>query len=212
MHVYAQAMFNIRREQGRLAEVEESVRGFIAIYPAVPAWRCALAMMQLELDREEEARAEFEALAGAGFDTLPRDANWLIATTLLAEVCGRLGDAERAEELYALLLPYAGRNVVVGRAATCNGSASRLLGTLAAVRGEWAPAEGHFAAALALHEAMGARPFSARTPVAWAKMELARGDAARARELLADAIVEADALGMVAVAERARGLVAAGVA
>ena len=129
--------------------------------------------------------------------------------TLLAEVCGRLGDAERAAELYALLAPYAGRNVVVGRAATCNGSASRLLGVLAAVRGEWARAERHFADALAMHVAMGARPFEARTQLAWAEMVLARGEAGRARELLADAIVIADALGMVVVAERARGLVAA---
>ena len=87
VHVHAQAMFNIRREQGRLAEVEDAVRGFLAMYPAVPAWRCALAVMLLELGREAEARAEFQAMARAGFDTLPRDANWLIATTLLAEVC-----------------------------------------------------------------------------------------------------------------------------
>ena len=208
LHVFAQAMFNIRREQGRLAEVEEAVRGFIAMYPAVPAWRCALTVLLLELGREDDARAEFEALARDGFDSLPRDAQWLIAITLLAEVCGRLGDAARAPALYELLAPYAGRNVVVGRAATCNGSASRPLGMLAAVRGEWARAERHFADALSMHEAMGARPFAARTRLAWGEMELARGDVARARELLADAIVEADALGMVVVAERARGLVA----
>ena len=99
--------------------------------------------------------------------------------------------------------------MVVGRAAACNGSASRLLGVLAAARGEWARAERHFADALAMHVAMGARPFEARTQLAWAEMELARGEAGRARELLADAIVIADALGMVVVAERARGLVTA---
>ena len=108
-----------------------SVDGFIAMYPAVPAWRCTRALMYVELGREDAARAEFEALARAGFDTLPRDAQWLIAMTLLAEVCGRLGDAARAAELYEPLLPYAGRNVIVGRAATCNGSASRPLGILA---------------------------------------------------------------------------------
>jgi tetratricopeptide (TPR) repeat protein len=210
VHVYAQAMFNIRREQGRLGEAESAVRGFMEMYPAVPAWRCALAIMLLELGREDEAREEFDAIAEAGFETLPRDAQWLIATTLLAEVCGRLGDAERAGQLYELLAPYAGRNVVVGRAATCNGSASRLLGILATALGDFAGAERHFDHALAMHEAMGARPFAARTQLAWAEMELARGDVDRARDLLADAIVTADALGMVVVAERARGLVAAG--
>jgi DNA-binding SARP family transcriptional activator len=212
LHAFAQAMFNIRREQGRLAEVEEAVNGFIAMYPAVPAWRCCLALLHLELGRDAAARDQFEALAHAGFDTLPRDANWLIAVTLLAEVCGRLGDVERARELYPVLAPYAGRNVVVGRAATCNGSASRLLGILASTQGDWPRAERHFGEALAMHVAMGARPWAARTQVAWAEMDLARGEPARARERLADAIVTADALGMVAVAARARGLVAAGTA
>ena len=54
---YAQAMFNIRREQGRLAEVEGAVRGFIELYPAIPAWRGALALLLVELGRPDEARA-----------------------------------------------------------------------------------------------------------------------------------------------------------
>ncbi len=212
LHYYAQAMFNIRREQGRLAEVEGAVRGFIELYPAIPAWRAALALLLVELGRLDEARQEFEALGSGGFADLPRDANWLIAVTLLAEVCGALGDGARAGELYALLEPYAGRNVVVGRAATCNGSASRLLGILAAARRDWDTAEGHFKQALEMHAAMGARPWTARTQVAYAQMLLGRGaptDIAAAGELLADAVVLADALGMVALAERARALVPA---
>ena len=63
VHVFAQAMFNIRREQGRLGEVEEAVHGFISRYPAVPAWRCSLALLHLELGRVDAARAEFDALA-----------------------------------------------------------------------------------------------------------------------------------------------------
>ena len=51
LHYYAQAMFNIRREQGRLAEVEGAVRGFIELYPAIPAWRGALALLLIELGR-----------------------------------------------------------------------------------------------------------------------------------------------------------------
>jgi hypothetical protein len=155
----------------------------------------------------------FEGVAAAGFDALPRDANWLIAVTLLAEVCGALGDAERAGELEALLAPYAGRNVLVGRAASCNGSASRLLGILATALGHWEEAERHFAEARDMHVRMGARPWLARTELAWGEMLLARGgagDEEAARERLAEAIVIADALGMVAVADRARALVAGG--
>jgi tetratricopeptide (TPR) repeat protein len=210
MHYYAQAIFNIRREQGRLGEIEDAVRRFIEIYPAVPAWRTALALLLAEIGRVDEARAEVDAV----FDVeLPRDANWLIANTLLAEVCGMLGDGARASVLYERLLPYAGRNVVVGRASTCNGSASRLLGMLAAAMRRWDDADAHFADAMDMHTRMGAHPWRARTAVAWASMLLcrrARGDKARARELLASAVVEADALGMPVVASHARRLVPAG--
>ena len=210
MHFYAQAIFTIRREQGRLGEIEDAVRRFIEIYPAIPAWRAALALMLLEGGRREEARAELEAIDVAA---LPRDANWLIAVTLLAEVAGSLPDPERAAVLYDALLPYAGRVVVVGRAATCNGAAARLLGLLAAATRDWDAAERHYEDALATHERMESRPWRARTLVAWAEMLLARrakGDKARARDLLADAVLEADALGMPVLAERARTLVPAG--
>ena len=210
VNAYAQAIFNIRREQGRLAEVEPAVRRFIDLYPALVAWRAALALLLVELDRTDEARLEFELIAA---EELPRDANWLIGVTLLAEVCGALGDGARAEGLYTLLEPYAGRNVVVGRAATCNGSASRLLGILATAMRSWELAEGHFIDALSMHERMGARPWVARTQLAYADMLLTRrrrGDRARARELLADAVGTAEAHGMDVVAARARALAPVG--
>ena len=61
-----------------------------------------------------------------------------------------------------------------------------------------------------MHAKMGARPMHARTQVSYADLLLTRrgpGDLERAREMLADAVVVADALGMVVLAERARRLV-----
>ena len=101
--------------------------------------------------------------------------------------------------------------MLVGRAASCNGCASRQLGMLATVLGEWDEAELRFFEAREMHSRMGAKPFLARTELAWGEMLLARGepgDDAAARERLAEAVVIADALGMVAVAARARALVA----
>ena len=98
----------------------------------------------------------------------------------------------------------------MGGGGTSNAAASRLLGTLAAAMRSWELAEGHFIDALAMHERMGAGPGVARTRLAYAEMLLARrqrGDKARARELLADAVQTADALGMGVVAQRARDLV-----
>ena len=137
--------------------------------------------LHVELGRPDAAREAFEVVAAPGFDALPRDANWLIALTLAAEVCAALGDAERARELYDLLAPHGGRNVLVGRAASCNGCASRLLGMLASVLGEWDEAERRFFEAREMHVRMGARPFLARTELAWAEMLLARGRARRRR-------------------------------
>ncbi len=77
---------------------------------------------------------------------------------------------------------------------------------LAAAQGEWARAERHFADALAMHVAMGARPFAARTQLAWAEMELARGRGEAAAERLQAAVAIADELGMVSVGVRARAL------
>ena len=94
----------------------------------------------------------------------------------MAEVCGAQADAGRAEELYNLLEPYAGNNVVVGRNATNYGNASRLLGLLAATRGKDELAEGHYARAQEMHAKMGAKPMFARTQVSWAEL-LLRGAA-----------------------------------
>lgn len=48
---------------------------------------------------------------------MPRDTNWTAAVALLAEICARLEDAERAAVLYDLLLPHATRNVAVATGA-----------------------------------------------------------------------------------------------
>ena len=73
MHYFAMALFNIRREQGRLAEVEDAVKGFIELYPAIPAWRCALALLHVELGRPGSRHAGVRERRRAGLrDAAPR--------------------------------------------------------------------------------------------------------------------------------------------
>jgi hypothetical protein len=55
-----------------------------------------------------------------------------------------------------------------------------------------------------MHEAMGARPWVARTQMSCAAGLLERGDETGALELLAEACAAADALGMTAVAMECR--------
>src|SRR5581483_4477098 len=171
-------LFMLHREQGRLREIEDTVRGLVARYDAIPAARCRLAYLYAELGREHAARAELDRLASGDFADLPRDLTWLGSATLLAETCAMLRDRRRAELLYALLLPYAERTVVMDHAIACGGAVSRSLGLLAAVVGRRAEADRHFQHALRLHERLGARPLLARTRYEHARMLLDSGRSA----------------------------------
>lgn len=198
-------MFTIRREQGRLQELEPVVRHFVQQHGVASTWRPGLALIYSELGRQREARREFEHLAQHDFADLPRDGLWLSCMTYLAEICTFLGDAARAAMLYPLLLPYAGRCIVVGGQVACYGAASRYLGMLAATMAHWQEAAQHFEAALAMNANMGARPWLAHTQHDYAAMLMARnqlGDAERATALLQEALTTARELGMRALEAR----------
>jgi class 3 adenylate cyclase/tetratricopeptide (TPR) repeat protein len=190
-------MFTLRREQGRVQELEVPLRVFVDQYPLVPAWRSALALAHCELGREAEARTEVDCIGRNDFADLPRDFGPL-AMSLLAEVCVSLGDVPRAARLYELLLPYA-KQTVVASIAVCYGSASRYLGLLSATLGRWEEAAGHFEDALEMNQRMGAKPWVAHTQREYARMLIDRnapGDRDKARELLTEAIAMYREIGM----------------
>ena len=198
--VFGAQLFELRWHQGRLAELETFLKGFVEQYPDIPIWRAALALLHGEADRLEESRSEFEQLAVADFTDLPRDLVWLISVAILSEVCAYLGDDARSAMLYDLLLPYAGRTVVVSAPViVCRGSASRNLGLLAATMRRWDEAQQHFEDALETNARMGARPWVAHTQRDYARMLINRGapgDREKARHLLAEAIEMYRRIGM----------------
>ena len=203
--VFGLQMFTLRREQGRLKELEPVVRYFVQQHTVAGAWRPGLALIYSELGRKEEARTEFEHLAQQDFTDFPVDALWTASLTYLADVCTFLGDKVRAATLYKLLLPYAGRTVVIGAAAACYGAVSRYLGALATTLERWDEAERHFEDALAMNARMEAWPWLAHTQYQYATMLLARdqpGDDEKARGLLQAALLTARELGMRALEER----------
>ena len=203
--IFGLQMFTLRREQGRLKELEPVMRYFVQQHTVAGAWRPGLALIYSELGRTEEARAEFEYLAQHDFTGFPVDALWMASITYLADVCTFLGDKARAATLYQLLLPYAGRNVVVGNAAACYGALSRYLGALATTLERWEEAAQHFEDALAMNARMEAWPWLAHTQYQYATMLLARdqsGDSEKAKELLKAALLTARELGMRALEER----------
>ncbi len=195
----------LRKEQGRFDELEAAMRRTAEELWWYPMFRCFLAELYADLDRTADARRVFDELVASDFEALlPRDNEWLVCATVVADVCAYLGDVDCARKLYDELLPFADLNVV-GVAESARGSAARSLGVLAALLGCHDEAERHFRAALAANERMGARPWVARTRHEYAQMLLARdapGDAERARELLGAALETARGLGMVTLAAR----------
>jgi class 3 adenylate cyclase/tetratricopeptide (TPR) repeat protein len=197
--VFGVQMFTLRREQGRLHEVEPLLRHFVQTPEGTHAWLPGLALIYSELGRTTEARAVFEQLAASDFAGIPRDSNWLVCLTYLADVCTFLGDISRASILYELMSPCKGINVLIASGSACYGSASRYLGALAALTMRWDEAERHFEDALAMNSAMGALPWLAHTQYQYATMLLSRdqpGDSVKASALLNDALATARELGM----------------
>jgi DNA-binding SARP family transcriptional activator len=159
---YRLQLYVLRREQGRLAEIEELVRASVAEYPTYLIFRCVLAHVLCQTGSHDEARAALAGLAPDRFASLPFDEEWLVSTGLLADAASALGEVEQAEVLYELLAPYEDR-IAISYPEVSTGAVARNLGVLAAMIGRRDEARRHFAAAVALHRRIGARTWLART-------------------------------------------------
>jgi tetratricopeptide (TPR) repeat protein len=183
---YGLQLYLLRRDQGRLEDVEQLVRRSAMDYPTYPICRCVLASMLAELGSTDEARAELEALAADGFSGIPFDEEWQVSQCFLAEAAAHIGDRDHAGTLYGLLLPYADR-VAMSYPEVSLGSVSRFLGILACTTDHYHQAAGHFEDAVAMNERIGARPWLARTQDDYGHLLLRRGepgDTERAESLL----------------------------
>lgn len=191
--------FLLRREQGRLAEEETTVRASVDDFPWYPLFRAALACLLLDLDREAEARAVFEDLARDEFRALYRDNEWLLGISLASEACALLGDNLAARVLYDQLEPFAGRHAI-GHAEGSVGAVDRYLGLLAATLGRLDDAVRDLTAAIEINEGWGARPWTAHSQHDLAQVLVRRdapGDRDRAEQLDRAALATATMLGMV---------------
>ncbi|MEX2554934.1 MAG: AAA family ATPase [Actinomycetota bacterium] len=193
--------YAIKREEGRLPDVEDVARRSVEEFPWYAIHATALAMICVETGRVDEARGILDAMAADDFAGLLWDNEWLLALAWIAQLCAMLGDADRASVVYRLLKPHERPNVL-GHGEGCAGSASRYLGLTAAVAGRTAEAAKHFEAAIAHNARLGARPFVAHTQHEYAEMLARSNDATeneRARVLVAEASVTARELGMPAL-------------
>jgi tetratricopeptide (TPR) repeat protein len=200
--------FVLRRAQGRLEELTDTIARSVHEYQTLPRFRCALAHLYAEVGREDDARAAFDAVLSRHIGREQFDAESLFTMTLLADPCAFLGDEDAATKLHSLLLPYehlyARAPVEVGF-----GSVARALGVLATTLCHYDDAERHFGVAIEMERRMRARPWLAHAQHDFAAMLLARGTAAdekRAAGLLNDAVAAYRELGMETWAARAAAL------
>ena len=202
---YGLQLYVLRRDQGRLEEVEDLVRRAVTDSPTYPIWRCVLANMLAELGSTAEARIELEALAVDGFSVIPFDEEWEVSLCFLAETAARLGEKYHAATLYELLLPYADK-VALSYPEISLGPIARFIGILASTTCRYDDAARHLEDALAMNERIGARPWLAHAQEDYAHILLRRGesgDAEKARSLLDSARTAYHELGVSAPASSA---------
>ena len=183
---YGLQLFNVRREQGRLAELAPTIRLLTESRGNVSAWRPGLIALLAELGMTDEAHAELRSFCERGLSEIAGDALGVAALAYLADTSAALGDAETAGLLYPELAPLAGRPLLVGHLVACFGASDRLLAKLAATFGDRMLAQRHFEAALDLEQRMGAPLWLAHTRYEYARMLRTGGadERERATELL----------------------------
>jgi len=172
-------LFQLRRLQGRLPEQIPALREACPAFPDVPAFRACLALACLVAGKRDEARAELERavpLDGGSPLAVRDDAVLAIQLALLGEVCAEVGDERRTRALEAQLQPFE-RHYLVLSTVVAAGSADRVLGALAASRGELPLARKRFARARALDDAVESAPWQVLTELAWARAETRAGQA-----------------------------------
>src|SRR3954451_20291749 len=205
--VYGIQMFNIRREQGRLAELAPIIRILAADADRGGPWRPGLVSVLVELGMEAEARRELARVVDEGLDPF-RESLWLGGPASPTDACAALGAQATAAIVYPELEPLAGTNVMIGHLVACHGAADRYLGMLAATLGESERAEEHFERAMELNRRMGAVTWLAHTAYEYGRLLLAQGNGERDRAdtLLGEAAALAERIGMPALLGRVRAL------
>jgi DNA-binding CsgD family transcriptional regulator len=206
---FGMQMFALAQERGQLPQLAPLVRQFAQLTPKSVTWRPALVLALAELDQVDQAIAELEQLATQQFQGVERDSLWPACLAYMAEACALAKDLKHAGELYALLLPWQGRNLVAASMVMCYGPADRLLGMLCTILERWDSAARHFDAAIAMNERQGSRPWLAHTQYEYAVMLAERkqpGYRERAGALLASALEIAEALDMAKIRDAASRL------
>jgi len=207
--VWGDQVFDLMAAQGRLGEL---VGVALEMFPD-PDSRQARGVQAMALLAAGSRSQAAEVIAPALEDLTAPPANQQLLgeAAFAAQMAAEFGARPLAELLHAALMPYAGQAVVSGVVVTFRGAVAHHLGMLAAVLGRPAEAAGHLEHAIAVHERLGALPWTLRSRYELAGIWMqdpARRDAAVTT--LAEVAAEAHRIGMLQLARdaEARGFAA----
>ena len=194
-------LFFLRRDQGRLAEMEQSTRDYAASQADIPAIRVGLVFLLAELGREDEARGMLAGIRDGGLEPL-RDRNWPASWFQLARAAAIVGDRELATLLLDDDNRPGERCAMVSLATVCLGTTDLATAWLLHTTGELDAAAERYASATALSSRMGARGWLAQAQVDHARLLLDRdrpGDRDEAQHLMELAEAARNDLGLRAI-------------
>jgi tetratricopeptide (TPR) repeat protein len=154
-------LVQLRELQGRTAEILPAARE-IALRQPYPVVQVGFARILLQAGLQEEAAAIARSTLSDGVDAIPVNLNWPFLMQGLSEVVARTGLSQHAPDLYRALLPFEGRNVVIGTHLAILGPTSTPLALLAEAKGDLDAAERHFETALRGSEYAGLTVANAR--------------------------------------------------
>jgi hypothetical protein len=202
--VFAAAMFLVRYDQERLAEIVELVDQAVRDNPGIPGLRATLAIALCELRRDDEALLLLLEEADTRFAGVPYDQFWIVTLTQWSLVTGHLGAAGPAAMLHELLAPWSTQVAFTG--AHVFGAVAHALGLTAGAAGLVDDAVRHFDAALTTYRNLDAPIWTARAQLDCAALLADRDvgdDRVRAAALARDAHAAARRYGAPGVERRA---------
>lgn len=206
---FGSTLYNIRRAQGRAAELIPLLEGLVASQPGAPVWRIALAGAAAFARRDDIVREQFTWLTVDGCANIPNDVEFPVTVNGLARIAPQVEPGpEVLEVLYDALLPFAGTMNFTG--ASIADANDIGLGCVAALQGRHEVADGHFRDAIALAQRARAVPYELHYRYEWARALHARGDLEAASALAEEVVARGDGLdGPDGYVARARDLLAA---
>jgi hypothetical protein len=181
--IYAGQLADVRSHQGRLHELIPLIEQALADTPALRVYRAVLTQAKAHAGQHDEARDMLDNDRTDGFP-MPADVAWSTGITSWIDAAVRLGAADAAPELRALILPY--HDQITTTSIGIQPALSHYLGQLDHLTGNYDAAERWFTEAMAIHERVQSPMLIARTQAAWTAMLTDRNqhdDHTRARQM-----------------------------